>query len=55
MYGDVMNNTKCVLSSLSGVCISDIADRNYPFKEYRMNFKQIPKITNDFLSTNDFD
>ena len=55
MYGDVINDIKSVLGNW-GVhfCIYDFADRKYPFK-HKKNFKQIPKITQEHVNTNDFE
>ena len=56
IYGDVINDIKSVLGNWSiGFCIYDFADRKYPFKNNKKNFKQIPKITKEYLNTNDFD
>ena len=56
MYGDVINDIKSVLGNWGiGFCIYDFADRKYPFKNNKKNFKQIPKITKEYLNTNDFD
>ena len=56
MYGDVINDIKSVLGNWGiDFCTYDFADRKYPFKHNKQNFEQIPKITKEYLNTNDFD
>ena len=52
----MINDIKSVLGNWGiDFCIYDFADRKCPFKNNKQNFNQIPKITKEYLNTNDFD